>query len=214
MKNTKPSNERGAVIVEATFVFPLMIVILFFLIYMGNAYYAKAQVEAVVTRNAIIGANYCADPLLETLLQENQLPSYDKLDLDPYRHIFGGASAVEKKIDKQIRSEIGNKNTNSFFNNMRPKIRKLSVEYKNRVIYANFVVQLDYEIRFPISFLGSSETTVLKISSCAIAPVNDTAEFIRTTDMVIDYFGENPMVKKIQSYFGKINELLGTFAGK
>ena len=41
-------SENGTVIIEATFVFPIMFIILFFLIYMGNAFYMKAQVESVV----------------------------------------------------------------------------------------------------------------------------------------------------------------------
>lgn len=34
---------------------------------MGNAFYLKAKVESLVKQEAIIGANYCADPMLETI---------------------------------------------------------------------------------------------------------------------------------------------------
>ena len=68
---SKLNSENGTVIIEATFVFPIMFIILFFLIYMGNAFYMKAQVESVVEQKAIQGAAYCADPILETMKQEN-----------------------------------------------------------------------------------------------------------------------------------------------
>ena len=170
--------------------------------------------EAIVSKYAVIGAGYCADPLLETVKQTGHLPDYSDLDLDPYRYIFGGAKAVEGKIAKEIRQELNDKGSISFFKNMTPRIRSLQVKYENYVIYSTFKVELSYEIKFPIRFLGSEQYSVLRLNSYAFAPVNDTSEFIRNTDMVLDYFGDNPIVQRIESYFGKINELLTTFSKK
>lgn len=70
---SKLNSENGTVIIEATFVFPIMFIILFFLIYMGNAFYMKAQVESVVEQKAIQGAAYCADPILETMKETGKI---------------------------------------------------------------------------------------------------------------------------------------------
>jgi len=99
-------DESGAVaIVEASFVFPIMFIILFFLIYMGNAFYVKAQVESVVEKYAIEGSNYCADPILSTIKEYGNVPSLSSLKTEPYRYIFGGMSDEESKISSAVEKE-------------------------------------------------------------------------------------------------------------
>ena len=39
IKQKLNNSENGEVIVEATIIFPIMFIVLFFLIYMGNAFY-------------------------------------------------------------------------------------------------------------------------------------------------------------------------------
>jgi hypothetical protein len=43
---------RGYLIMESAFVYPIMFFILMFLIYMGNMFYLKAKVDAIVTQEA------------------------------------------------------------------------------------------------------------------------------------------------------------------
>ena len=44
-------DETGAVaIVEATFVFPIMFFVLFFIMMMGNIYYQQARIDDIVSR--------------------------------------------------------------------------------------------------------------------------------------------------------------------
>lgn len=120
MKNCK--NENGAVqIVEATFVFPIMFIVLFFLIYMGNAHYIKAQIEGIVETYAIKGASYCADPILETINQYGTVPGLDELSVEPYRYIFGGMNDVENQIAREVEKAILD-NSLTLFNNMEPSI--------------------------------------------------------------------------------------------
>lgn len=213
----KIKNEHGAVqIVEASFVFPVMFIILFFLIYMGNAFYTKAQIDAVVTQHAILGANYCADPILETIVNEGGIPSIDDLDVEPYRYIFGGMDDVEKEIAGKVESAIEG-NTVSFFKNMKPNIqtpRNKIAKFNNYVIYSTFAVEVMYEIEFPIRFLGRKTPTILTLTSRAEAPVSDTCEFIRNTDMVLDLFGETKIGQTISDVFGKINDFISSFASK
>lgn len=53
---------------------------------------------------------------------------------------------------------------------------------------------------------------MLVITSRAEAPVDDTAEFIRNTDMVIDVFSKSKVAQKISDVFGKINDFISGFA--
>lgn len=209
--------ESGAVqIVEATFVFPVMFIILFFLIFMGNAFYVKAQVESVVEKNAIHGANYCADPLLATMLEYDHLPSLSEMKTEPYRYIFGGMDDEENKINKAVESEINGKSS-TFFKSMKPELvgatSKIS-KFNNYIVYSTFSVEVKYKLKFPIRFLGKTSPTIMTITSRSEVPVNDTAEFIRNTDMVIDLFHNNKFAQKISDVFGKINDFLSSFAKK
>lgn len=208
--------EGGAVqIVEATFVFPIMFIILFFLIFMGNAFYLKAQVEASVEQYALKGAAYCADPLLKTI-EQGTVPSLGDLDIQPYRYIFGGMDGVENDIAQQVRGEFGD-NAFTFFSTMYPQLETPThdiAKFHNYVVYSTFSVDVEYAVKFPIRFLGADAPTVLIIHSRAEVPVNDTTEFIRNTDMVLDLFHGSKILQSISDAFGKINDFLTNFASK
>lgn len=210
--------ETGAVqIVEAAFVFPIMFIILFFLIYMGNAFFVKAQVEGVVESRAIEGASYCADPMLQSIKDNNgTVPSLDNIKTEPYRYIFGGMDSVESTIATKVQNDIEG-NTASFFNNMKPKLKTSKnniAKFNNYVVYSTFSVEVKYELKFPIKFLGADTPTIMTISSRAEVPVSDTAEFIRNTDMVVDLFYGTKIGQAISDVFGKINGFISSFSSK
>lgn len=213
---SKLYKEDGAVqIIEATFVFPVMFIILFFLIYMGNAHYIKAQVEATVVENAIRGANYCSDPILETLKETGSIPSVDEISVKPYRYILGGMSDVEDYIEDKVVEDM-NSSSLSLFGNMNPKLKTSKpniAKFNNYLLYSTFSVGVKYELEFPIKFLGASTPNLLTINSYSEIAVNDATEFIRNTDMVIDYFVDTKVGKSIKGTFEKINEFLQKFAG-
>ncbi len=131
--------ETGAVqIIEAAFVFPIMFIILFFLIYMGNAYYIRAQIEAIVVEKTIEGANYCTDPLLETIKNDGVIPKLSDLDLDPYRY-FSGMDGVEEKISREVEEAIEGSSV-SLFRYMKPVVkthRSDISKYNNYILYAD-----------------------------------------------------------------------------
>lgn len=208
---------NGAVqIVEASIIFPIMFIILFFLIYMGNMFYIKAQVTSLAEVYAIKGASYCADPLLKTIEANGTFPSLSSMKLDPYRHLFGGNDSVETDIEGRIVAEI-NGSTSSFFKNMKPKIKTAKSDiatYHNYVIYSTFSVEFDMDVYFPIRFLGEKSKPMLQMSARAQVPVDDTAELIRNTDMVIDYFHGTKAGQAISEAFGKVNNFLSSFAKK
>lgn len=211
----KLKNESGMVIVEASIIFPIMFFVLILLIYMGNAFYMKAQIDSVVVQKAVSGANYCADPLLETMITSGGLPGLDELDTDPYRYILGGMGDIEAKIGNEVETEILG-DSFSLFQNMKPKISTSSSDiskFNNFIIYSTFSVEVEYVIEFPISILGESTPAILTISSRAEVPINDTAEFIRNTDMVIDLFQGTKAGQAISDVFSKINKFITDFAG-
>lgn len=208
--------QKGAVqIVEASFIFPVMFIILLFLILMGNAHYVRAQVESVVEKYALSGAAYCADPVLENM-RNGYTPKLSDLNVQPYRYIFGGMGSIETSISNSVYNEIGG-NSSSFFRAMNPKIKtpKSNIaKFNNYVVYSTFSVDIKYSISFPIKFFGRTTPPLLTINSIAEIPVNDAAEFIRNTDMVIDLFSGSKVGQSISDVFTKVNEFISNFASK
>lgn len=210
------SSQSGLVIVEASIIFPIMFLVLFLLIYAGNAYYQVAHIEAIVEKKAVEGANYCVDPILESIKEGNGVPSQNELKLDPYRYIFGGMKEVEKKIGKEVKNEIA-ADTSKFFSGMKPVI-KTSVgniaSYNSYIVYSTFSVEVEYAIELPVRIWGQNQPYIIHGSARAEIPVNDTPEFIRNTDMAIDYLEDTKVGKSISSMFGKINEFINNFTKK
>lgn len=138
------------------------------------------------------------------------------LDTDPYRYIFGGMGEVEKKIGNEVSNEIESSSV-SFFRNMEPVVKTSKTKiakYNNYVLYSTFSVEVKCEIEFPIKFLGRATPSMLNITSRSEVAVNDAAEFIRNTDMFIDYFADSKLGQSIKGVFDKINDFITTFARK
>lgn len=209
--------DSGAVqIVEAAFVFPVMFLILFFLIYMGNAHFIKAQIESVVETQAIRGAAFCADPILQSIRENDRVPDLKDLEVQPYRYLFGGMNDVEDFIGEEVVKEITGQ-TQSAFSNMSPNLKTHKddiAKFHNYLVYSTFSVEVKYQIELPIRFLGAETPPILTIQTRAEVPVSDTAEFIRNTDMVIDLFVDTKLGQGISQAFGKINDFITNFAKK
>ena len=60
MRKLRELSERGMMIIEAALVFPIMFLAIFFMFFMGNAYYQKCKVEAIVTELTLDGAAFSA----------------------------------------------------------------------------------------------------------------------------------------------------------
>lgn len=216
-KRRKFNNEDGAVsIMEATFVFPIMFIVLIFLIYMGNAFYIKTQIDGIVVDKAIKGASYCADPMLEIIEETGAIPSLSNLDIKPYRYLFGGMDDIEVSIGREVKESIEGTYV-SFFRNMKPQILSDSgniAKFNNYLAYSTFSVDAQCKIDFPVKMLGSDEAFSITLNVRSEVAVNDTTEFIRNVDMAIDYFEDNPVVEKIRGIFEKVNEFMQSFASR
>ena len=207
--NKKRNKESGMVIVEATIVFPVMFLVIFLMIFAGNAYLQKCRVEAIINEMTIDGAAYCADPMLDEI-EGGSIPSLNDIDVRPYRYLFGGMSDIESEIESKVNSKISNMST-GLFSNMKPSSAIVAVDYNNGFIYSTFLVEIEYKIRMPVRLLGASDNISLNISTCADMPVSDSSEFLRNIDMVEDYiekyFGQSPedkideMIQKAKEWF-------------
>lgn len=209
----KNKKENGAVIVEATLVFPVVFFVLFFLIFFGSAMYEKAKLDSYVMQKAVLGAQCVADPYQYDMYVTGTIPEKYK-NVEPYRYFIGGMGDIEDKISKDVKKYFDD-TSSTFFVDMAPKIKNSKgkiAKFNNHLLYSTFSVEVSYSVKFPINFLGEDTPTILKWNSRAEVSVNDTPEFIRNIDMAEDIFSGSKLSNMIKSAFDKINTFIGKFS--
>ncbi len=195
---------KGSLIIEATYVFPIMFFVLLFLIYMGNMFYMRSQVDSIVTRAAVKAAAYQADPQLKTIMEQGSVPGQMN-DIQPYHSLFGtsaSANAVRNEMVEQLNT-LGT----GFFAGM--GLRDIVIDefqYNGSLVASTFSVKVTYRIRFPIRFLGDNSPVILQIRSQATVPVTDTPEFIQNVDMAMDFADSTGVTDKVKDFASKVGE--------
>lgn len=221
----KLADTKGVLIVEAAIVFPVMFFILLFIIFIGNLFYEQARVDDIVMRYAIMGAQCAADPFLDDMYKSNgtSVPHDPKsVTLEPYRYVMNfsessSISEIETMLSKKVQEEI---NTGSlvFFDGVGTKYlsseNKKICEFQNHILYSTFVVQVNYEVQIPISYMDMSQPTIMRLKSRAEVPVSDTDEFIRNVDMAMDLLEETKAGQTIAGIFEKVTGFISNFAAK
>ena len=196
--NKKIKEEKGALIVEASFVFPIMFLIIFLMLFMGNAFLQKSRVEAIVSRATIDGAAMCADPTMSYIKENGKVPPLKTVEIEPYRYIIGGMDDIELKIAQRITNEISNINT-GLFSGMKPVNNSgVVTEYKSCFVASSFKSTVSYKIIFPMRLLGEKENVSLTFHCYCEVPVSDTPEFIRNVNMVEDVLESTGAIDKIK----------------
>ena len=211
-------DERAAIFVESAIVFPVMFFVLLFIMYIGNLYYVQARIDSLTQSYAIRGAEYAANPYQENIDKGEPVPTdINKLDIEPYRYILGPISkgkigSIEDSLSKALKEDM-NKDNLFLFNGQ--KITNITTDNKNKlcewhnyVVYSSFVVQVNYEIKFPIRFLMEKEPVIARLSSRSEVSVNDAPEFIRNLDMTADLLDGSSTMKTIKSIFKKIQSFI------
>lgn len=86
----KESNNSGALIFEATIVFPVVFLVIFIMMVLGNAYWQRSKIDQLVAKEAIKGAAYCGSPLLQQYESNGRIPGLIEADVKPYRYFLSG----------------------------------------------------------------------------------------------------------------------------
>lgn len=206
MKGYHCKKDKGSVtIVEATFVFPIMFFVLFFLLFYGNSCYVKSNIDAVVSKYAIEAAAEISDPLLANLKENGIVGTYNP-DSKPYRYLSNGyGNTVVSKYKQKIEDEI---KFSGFFSSMSPKSVQCTGEYKNYFLYQTVKYDVTYNIQIPIRMIFFENPTIIKFSSADEAPVCDSSEFVLNTNMVIDYLEKTGIADKISEWVDKIKDVV------
>jgi hypothetical protein len=207
MDRAGAGGERGLVIIEAVIVFPVMFLVVFFMIFWGNAYYTKSKAEAVTRRAAIAGAAYCADPMLPAVSESGGIPEFGAQDIEPYRYIGGidlAGGAVGAAFAKDVEA-IGT----GLFSGMGPRSPEYGIEFRNMIICAEVTADLTYTVPVPIRLLGMEDILSMRVSAHAQAPVPDAPELIRNVNMAEDFLLQTGAADKLKSAINGAKQFLG-----
>ena len=199
--------ERGMVIIEASLVFPIMFLAIFFMFFMGNAYYQKCKVEAIVTELALDGAAFSASPLLRDIDRNGTAPVFGANNQKwRYYRYFTDMEDFSIEIKKELVDRLENVSP-GLFSGMEPSASTVDAYVQNNVIYSTFCVDLDYRINIPIRLLGASHFSAMRVTTRAEAPVTDVPEFIRNVSMIEDYLDQTGASDEIQKVIQKAKDL-------
>ena len=205
----KIADERGAVpIVEASIVFPVMFLVIFLLIYMGNAYAQQCRVEAIANRLALEGASYCVDPMLKEIAASNGSMPGEAPQVYPYRYLLTGEMKdTAEGISDDIREQVSSLD-NGLFKGMSPSHVTVDAKFNNHFIASTFSVELNYRIQLPMKLLGAEDLFTVPVSSYVEVPVTDVPEFVRNVEMIEDYLEATGLMDNIEEFKSKIDELV------
>lgn len=203
------NKENGTMVIEAAFVYPIMFFVIFFLIYMGNMFYLKSNIESCVNNLAIKGASYYADTMLEQM-ETGDIPAVGDIDIQPYRYLNVFANGSDNINGKEeLQKEIDN---TGFFIGMTPKVVDIDSRVNIYVIYNTYETDVEYVLQFPIRFLFQKDYYSIKGNAHAEIPIVDNAEFIRNTDMVIDYIQRSKTgqkgIEKLTQLITKVGDFI------
>ncbi len=199
----KTKQERGAVeVVEAAFVFPIVIFVVILLIMFGNLLYQQAVMDSV----AVQAAEYMASLYTNPLLAEDSLPTNSSsVTVKPYRYILGDSEA-ETATKKYINEQV-NKTTSGLFSGMGITVTSTTCKIKNYLFYQTAQVQIEYTINFlPMKLFGLS--SLVKCSNATVTAAVDPAEFIRNVDMVMDYIETTGLDEKVNKLTDSLSQFL------
>lgn len=185
--------DKGAVLlIEAAFVFPMVVIIVLIMVMLGNAEYQKTRVTRVVMSFTMDAAEMAANPMLESVIEDGAIPTVENApEIEPYRYLFStfGVGEIETQISNltnDLYDEIEGL-TSVGFKSMEPTNIDIQVEYEPGVLMSTIVVQCNFSIEFPIRMLFADENFTVDYAVRTEQCVGDPAEFVRNVGMVKDY---------------------------
>lgn len=198
--------EQGAVtIIEATFVFPIVFFIVFFMIMAGEGYYQYARVEQAVTSAAVSGAARCENPMLSEVIKQGSVPTDPTaVDVVPYRYIL---TARAKGIADDVAEDLG-KTVRSFqpllFRGMSPQNVSVEAIPHINILVSSLEVKCSFDVPFPMRMIFSKKSMKMSYSVQMTAPVGDPSEFVRNVAMIKDVLERSEAATNILGNLSKI----------
>jgi len=210
--NSAICGDRGDAVVEATILFPIMIMIFAALVMLSI--YLPSQ--AVLQRATQYAATAIATEISDTWLffDENSMSYYYQVNKDNLRNVYAGFFLSEDDIRKKGESIVTHLESNSISS----KSGELFVDCYSidMFIYKEIVVTATREYPMPVdlSFVGFPRE--INVTATSKAVVQNADEFIRNVDIATDFakfisdkFGLSDVGDAIGSFGNKVKSVLG-----
>lgn len=224
----KKDNTGASSVIEMTLIFPLVLFVMGFLIYMGSYVMQSVTIYNDAQRIAVAASREAGIPGYENLYQgagvtskadfnwpDNSAPAINVINAlmsehDPYRYWGSGfldsseISTLETNLERLVAD-------NSFLASSNVDC---SITTSNNILSQQVQVRVIKYISAPQLFQALGLADNISIDVTATAVVGDPAEFIRNTDMVFDlteYMMDN---LKIGSSGKTINEKIAIYKQK
>lgn len=209
-KYDKEASQNGAIIVEAAFIFPLIIIVIFILLYMAFFQIQQSIMYTQAQNMAQKIANIVTFPGFEELYENSNEPSSTLLNTvyskhDPYRYLIGINGKKYDSYERELREITEN---SSFLNGGTPKAY-IDINFKNLSYVVT--VKLTYDFNMPrfVKILGLNPN--ICINAEAVTYLNDSVDFIRNSDLafdLIDYLLQKYNLKDdIDTFYNKIKKV-------
>ena len=207
MYKTLKSEKGSMSLVEATIVFPIVFIVVFMMIVLGNIYYIHSRIQFEVVHAAIDAASAAENPMQVKILKDGGIPHKieDKAAIKPYRHILSGhGNEVAQEMEDLLISRISKIKEYSIIKSIAPEAINPDVAYESSIIMSQIKVSYDYNIPMPIKYPFSNKTLKVHYYDEYTILVGDPAEFVRNMSMFTDIVERS---EGMSGFFGKIKDV-------
>ncbi|MCL2201727.1 MAG: hypothetical protein FWB75_07155, partial [Oscillospiraceae bacterium] len=204
-------DEKGEAFVEAAILFPIMIMIFAGLVLLSVYLPARGALQRATQYTATALATAAGDTWI--FFDEGTLTHYWETDKDKLKNVyaeaFSGIGDIQAVGEKLV-TEIEGRNLSSKAGNL-----SVMCAVSDKFIYREIVVKAEREILVPVNlgFIGFPRSVIITVASTAV--VQDGDEFVRNTDMAVDFgkfiterFGLTDMAESIGSAGGRLKSIL------
>lgn len=220
-------DERGLVVVEATFIYPVVFAVMALLLYVGDMYYQRAWVENAVMEYSLDGAAAIASSSLDGIAIDEStgrgVLDLSQVENDPYRFIVnlgtseGNVDSVIETAESSLRAEISG-GSGSFFG-LAPSVDSVDIHYDSHVVYGDYWVDVTYGFQIPVAgFIKSEGSYPVRLASSSVTTVTSMGELVRNIDLADDFYATTGLANEVKTAddFGRalqnaIDQLKGVF---
>jgi len=206
------ANTAGDAVVEATILFPIMIMIFAALVLLAVYLPARATLQRATQYAATALATETGDTWL--FFDEGNMSYHREKDIRKLKNVYADLFTRDNNVQAKgeaIVIEIESRGISS-------KSGRLSVESNilNRILYKEAVVTATREFQMPVdlSFIGFPMTIAVTATSTAV--VQNADEFIRSVDMagdfvefIVDRYNLHSVLDAISSFGNRVTGILG-----
>ncbi len=183
-------------LVEATFIYPVVFAILAFLLFVGDMFYQRAWIEAAVLRYSIEGGAEVGNSALSKI-DIDEAAGTGALDPAlienrPYRFISNGGTdgdvgTTAAENSAALEAEVSGGRA-SFFG-LVPNLEAVEATYESSLFYGSYWVRADYGFQLPVAgYIVPGGGVDVDFTASSVSTVTSMGEFVRNVDFLDDAY--------------------------